>query len=245
MSSSESFLVDFTVAIVKRRKLFLATFVVVCVMGVGYQLMASPAYQHVTLIKLAQNGEGDLLESSSGVITTIESQWLPQVGREFRDERGYTPDFGIDATEVNGSYVLLSSAGATSASEDIEWMHSAVAEKVEANQAILEDVERQKLQAQIQIAEQAVEDFQGMIGSDASGSGLVETLVSLKGRLTGMQSAETRVTAQQKDRALGLALPIRVTLMILQALLAAFIAVLVYYFVQQVRDALASREKQG
>jgi len=167
------------------------------------------------------------------------------VGREFRDERGYTPDFDIDATEVNGSYLLLSSVGAPSESDDIQWMHSTVAKRVEANQSVLEDVARKKLQAQIKIAEQAVDDFQGMIGSDASGSGLVETLVTLKGRLTGMQSAETRVIAQQKDSALGLALPIRITLMFLQAFVVAIIAVLIYYFVQQVSNVLGSRERQG
>ena len=244
MSSSESFLVDFTVAIVKRRKLFCAIFALLFIVGVGYQLMVAPTYQYVTLIKLAQNGEGNLLESSKGVITTIESKWLPQIGREFRDELGHTPDFSIDVTEVADSYVLLSSVGDLSDGEDIAWIHSEIANKVEESQSVLENVARKKLQAQIEIAEQAVENSQGASGPDSSGSGLAETLVLLKGRLTGMQPADTRVIAQQKDKSLGLALPTRIALTFLQAFVAAVIAVLLYYFVKQVSNVLGSPEKQ-
>lgn len=245
MSSSESFLVDLTVAIVKRRKLFLATFALVFAIGVGYQLMVSPTYQHVTLIKLAQNGEGNLLEPRSGVINSIESQWLPQIRREFQDAMGYLPEFGVDVTDVSDGYILVSSVGTASKGKEIDWMHSAVADRVEASQSTLENVARKKLQAQIEIAEEAVDGFQASSGSDLFGSALAETLVSLKGRLAGMQSAETRVIGQRKNKALGLGLSVRIALMLLQAFVAAVMAVLICYFVQQVSDVLGSREKQG
>ena len=86
--------------------------------------------------------------------------------------------------------------------------------------------------------------FQTINASESSGAGLLETLVSLKGRLAGMQSVETRVIAQQKERALGLGLPIRMVLMLLQAFVAAVMVVLFYYFVQRVSNALGSRKEQ-
>lgn len=243
MSSSESFLVDLAVAIVKRRKLFFATFALVFTVGVGYQLMAAPTYQYVTLIKLAQNGEGDLLESSTGVITSIESQWLPQIGREFKEAKGVLPEFAVDVSDVSGIYILLSSVGTTSKGEEIDWVHSAVADRVDTSQSALENVAIKKLESQIGVAEEAVDGFQGASNSESSGAGLLETLVSLKGRLAGMQSAETRVIAQRKDKALGLSLPIRIALMVLQAFFAAVLVVLFYYFVQRVSSVLGGREK--
>lgn len=244
MSSSEPFLVELAVVLVKQRKLFLAAFALVFAFGVGYQLLAAPTYQYVTLIKLAQNGEGALLETSKGVITTIENQWLPQIGREFNDEWGYATDFGVKVTELGGSFVLLSSIGESSNSEEVDWMHSAIADRVEVSQSALETVARKKLQAQIEIAEQAVDAFQTINASESSGAGLLETLVSLKGRLAGMQSVETRVIAQKKERALGLGLSIRMVLMLLQAFVAAVMVVLFYYFAQRVSNELENRKEQ-
>lgn len=240
MSSSDIFLVELAAMLVKCRKIFLTSFVVVLILGVGYQAFDAPKYRYVTLIELAESGDGSLLETSEGVITTIQNQWLPKIAREFQAQWGAAPKFDVNVSDFEGGYILLSSVGSESRGEAIDWVHSSLADSVLERQALLERRARERLEDQIEVAQKAVESLKAQKNSESSGASLAETLVSLKGKLAGMQSAETRVVAQQKDKPLGLGLAIRVALVVLAAFVAALMAVLLYTFGQQVRQVLQS-----
>mgnify|MGYP001627888334 CR=1 FL=1 len=135
MSSSENFLVDLTVALIRKKKLFVTTFLMVLSIGLGYVLLTPSSYKYVTLIKLAQDGEGALLESRDDVLANIESRWLPEVASEFKDGRGYTPEFNVDFSEVGRTHLLLSTVAPSSAGDGIRWFHQSVAEKLVVSQA--------------------------------------------------------------------------------------------------------------
>lgn len=238
MQSNESFLVQLAAAIVKCRRLFLLTFVLLLVVGVGAQLLVSPKYQYVTLLKLAQNGDGVLLEPTQGVLTAIDSQWLAEVRRDFMSEWSSAPGFDLSSTGAGAGFVILTSVGQREQSERIDWLHSAVASKVLESQQVLERKATEKLEAQIEIAEQALAALEARRNTEYSGAGIFEVLISLKGRLVGMESAEARVIAQRKDEELGLGLGFRIGLMLLQAFIGAVVIVMVYYFLLRVRSLM-------
>lgn len=236
MSSSESFLVELAALLVRLRKLFLGAFVFVLIAGASFQLLSKPKYQYVTLVKLAENGEGDLIETSEGVITSIESQWLPRVWREFRGNRDQVPSFEVDAREVEGGYIILTSVGASDNASEIDKVHSALVNSVVERQAELVRLVKDKLKAQIEVAEKSLKTVSRGEGSESSVSGVLETLVSLEGRLAGMQNAEIRVVAQQKEKSLGLDLPVRLALVFLMSVIVGVLAVLSFQFANQVRE---------
>ncbi|KXO06424.1 MULTISPECIES: hypothetical protein [Marinobacter] len=239
MRSSDSFLVDFTAAMVRRRRLFAIIFLFVLLLGAGYQLAIEPRYQYVSLVKLAQNGEGSLLEPADGLIATLESQWLPDVSQELRKDHGYALKFRVTVSEVKGGYIKLSSVGSVKKSDEIRRTHSAIIERLEESQLVLERHERNMLESQIESAERAIKSFmEGSGSSNGRGSGLFEVLVSLQGKLAGMRSAETRVIARQSNEERGLGLTTRIALVVLQALFLAVVGVTVLYFAQHVRCAL-------
>lgn len=238
MQSNESFLVQLAAAIVKCRRLFLLTLVLLLAVGVGAQLLVSPKYQYVTLLKLAQNGDGVLLQPTQGVLTAIESQWMEDVRREFTSEWSSAPGVGLSTSEAGAGFVVLTSIGQREQSEQIDWLHSEVARKVLENQQILERKAREKLEAQIEIAERALAALEAGRNPEYSGAGIFEALISLKGRLIGMESAEVRVIAQRQDEELGLGLDFRIGLMLLQAFIGAVIVVMVYYFLLRVRSLI-------
>lgn len=245
MSSSESFLVELAAALVKCRKLFLTTFALVLALGIGYQFLDAPNYRYVTLIELAESGDGTLLETSEGVITAIQNQWLPKIAREFQVERGSTPKFTVNVKDVEGGYILLSSVGVEKRHEAISWVHSSLASKVLERQSFLERLARDRLEDQIEVAEQAIESVTATKNSESSGASLFETMVSLKGKLAGMQSANTLVVALQKDKPLGLGFVTRVALVVLAAFVAGLIAVLLYIFGQRVRQVVHGDIERG
>lgn len=238
MASSDSFLIHLTAALVKSRKLFLVTFLLVLVSGVVYQVAPAPQYQHVTVVELAQNGEGALLEAVDGVMASVENQWIPRVMSQFREEYGHVPGFAINISDVEGGVILFSSVGEVELSDEIRWLHSALGQKLVESQAVLEKLARTKLEQQIDVAERGLQAFQKNNTPGLSDTGLFEALVSLKGRLIGMQPAEIRVVAQQKEEALGLGLGLRLALTVIQAFVLAVFVVLFYYFIRRVNRVI-------
>tara|TARA_B100002003_G_scaffold223508_1_gene228067 strand:- start:10959 stop:11696 length:738 start_codon:yes stop_codon:yes gene_type:complete len=242
MSSSENFLVDLTVALIRKKKLFVATFLMVLCIGLGYVLLTPSSYKYVTLIKLAQDGEGALLESRDDVLANIESRWLPEVASEFKDGRGYTPEFNVDFSEVGSTHLLLSTVAPSSAGDGISWFHQSVAEKLVVSQSELERILREKLKAQIKAAERAPGIGQIDNASESSESASIEYLMSVRGRLEGIQSAEAKVIAQRSDDPIGIGVTLAVGLIFLQSFVAAVVVVLFYYFIQRVNGVIRNEE---
>jgi hypothetical protein len=242
MSSSENFLVDLTVALIRKKKLFVATFLMVLCIGLGYVLLTPSSYKYVTLIKLAQDGEGALLESRDDVLANIESRWLPEVASAFKDGRGYTPTFNVDFSEVGRTHLLLSTVAPSSAGDGIRWFHQSVAEKLVVSQAELERILREKLKAQIKAAERAPGVGQIDNASESSESAAIEYLMSVRGRLEGIQSAEAKVIAQRSDDPIGIGVALAVGLIFLQSFVAAVVVVLFYYFIQRVNGVIRNEE---
>lgn len=243
MSSSENFLVDLTVALIRKKKLFATTFLMVLSIGLGYVLLTPSSYKYVTLIKLAQDGEGTLLESRDDVLANIESRWLPEVASEFKDGRGYTPTFNVDFSEVGRTHLLLTTVAPLSAGDGVDWFHQSLAEKLVVSQSDLERILREKLKAQIEAAERAPGVGQIDNASESSESAAIEYLMSVRGRLEGIQSAEAKVIAKRSDDAIGIGIPLAVALILLQSLVAAVVVVLFYYFIQRVNGVI--REEEG
>ncbi|MBK1885441.1 Wzz/FepE/Etk N-terminal domain-containing protein [Marinobacter sp. DY40_1A1] len=246
MPSPEPFLVELTAALVKCRKLFLSVFITVLILGIGFQLVAAPKYQYVTLIKLAQSGDGAFLTSGEGVIASIENHWLPQVTRAFQEDRGKWPEVKLRSRNVSTGYVQILSIGAAHDVAEVEWLHKNLADKILAGQLSFERRARARLEAQLAAAKELV-DAPGNVSSNSgsSDSRFFETLISLEGKLAGMQAAEALVVAQRKDEIVGLGLVPRLALMFLFAFVSALSAVLVYRFIQRVERLVSNQEKQA
>lgn len=242
MSSSDHFLVDLTVALIRKKKLLATTFLMVLFIGLGYVFLTPSSYKYVTLIKLAQDGEGALLESRDDVLANIESRWLPDVASEFKESRGYRPEFNVDFSEVGRTHLLLSTVAPLSAGDGIRWFHQSVADKLVMSQSELERILREKLKAQIKAAERAPGIGQIDSASESSESASIEYLMSVSGRLEGIQSAEAKVIAQRSDDAIGMGVPIAVALILLQSFVAAVVVVLFYYFFQRVNRVIQNEE---
>ncbi|WP_417539296.1 Wzz/FepE/Etk N-terminal domain-containing protein [Marinobacter sp.] len=245
MRPTEPFLVELAAVIVKCRKLFLSVFIAVLLLGIGFQLVAAPKYQYVTLIKLAQNGDGVFLTSGEGVVASIENQWLPQVTRAFQKDRGEWPEVKLRSRNASAGYVQILSIGAAHDVAEVEWLHTNLADKILAGQLSFERRARTRLEAQLASAKELV-DAPGNVSSNSgsSDSRFFETLVLLEGKLAGMQTAEALVVAQRKDEIVGLGLVPRLALMFLLAFVSALIAVLVYRFTQRVERLVSNLEKQ-
>lgn len=244
MSASESFLVELTVAIVKKKKLFATTFLLVLVTSIGYIFVTPPVYEYVTLVKLAQDGEGALLESRESVLANIKSRWLPGVKGEFKNQWGHTPKFNVRVTEVGKNHVFLSSVAPAKAAEGVNWVHTALAERLISSQSELERIASEKLNAQIDVAERLIGSGQIAVESESPGAAIVKDLMTIRGRLAGMQSVEARAIAQQTGLAHGIGMPLAIALVLVQSLIASVAVVLFYYFIKQVNRAVQSEEER-
>lgn len=235
MSSSERFfLVELAVAVVRKKGVFCLSLLTLLVLGGGYQLLSAPTYKFVTLVEVAQDGEGTLLQPGPAIVSFMDNEWLPEVRKEFRREWGHPPSFGLSVNVIEGGYVLLSSFGKERSEEEVKWFHSSVADGLTERQAELERRARTKLGSQIELAEQALEAWEASESSTSSGTDLFQTFISLKGKLGGMRAADVRVIAQRKDEPLGLGLGVRLGLVVFFALLASMMVVLAHYFIRQV-----------
>ncbi|MBY6070780.1 hypothetical protein KUV35_05730 [Marinobacter salsuginis] len=211
----------------------------------AYQVARPPEYQFVTLVRLAQNGEGALLEKGDAVMTSIDSHWIPEIVSQFRKEYSHVPRFNMNTSSVEGGVVLFSSVGKVELAEEIRWFHKALADRLLDSQSVLETLTRKKLETQVEVAERGLNALKGVEASNLTDTGLLETLVSLKGRLIGMQPAEMRVVAQRKEGVVGLGLGIRLVLTVFQAFVLSVFVVLLYHFIRRVNRAVQVDEERS
>ncbi|MGQ7298484.1 Wzz/FepE/Etk N-terminal domain-containing protein [Marinobacter nauticus] len=237
MSTSERFfLVELTAALVRKRRIFCISLLALLGLGGGYQLFSAPTYKFVTLVEVAQDGEGTLLQPGPAIVSFMDNEWLPEIRREFRNEWGHPPGFGLSVDVIDGGYVLLSSYGKERTEEEVKWFHSNVTSKLTERQAELELRARTKLESQITLAKRALEAPEAPESASSPGTDLIETLISLEGKLAGLRAADVRVIAQRKDEPLGLGLRVRLGLVVFFSLVASVMVVLAYYFVRQVAE---------
>lgn len=237
MSTSERFfLVELTAALVRKKGIFCISLLSLLVLGGGYQLLSAPTYKFVTLVEVAQDGEGSLLQPGPAIVSSMNNQWLPEIRRDFLHEWGHPPDFGLSVDVIDGGYVLLYSYGKQRTEEEIDWFHSNVTSKLIERQAELEQRARTKLESQIALAKRVLQAPGAPDDPSSSGTGLAESLISLEGKLAGLRAADVRVVAQRKDEPLGLGLWVRLGLVVFFAFVASVMVVLAYYFVRQVAE---------
>src|SRR5690606_28462846 len=74
---------DLAATFVRRRRVFYATFLAVTLLAVVYALIKPAKYEYVSLLQLAEDGEGEYLEEPGAVVATLENQWIPEEAATF------------------------------------------------------------------------------------------------------------------------------------------------------------------
>lgn len=243
MVHADSFLIQFTVALVKKKAIFLITFLSVFLLSLGLFLLKSPTYQYVTLIKLAHDGDGALLESREDVRAAIERQWLPLINEELVEDQSDAARLGVRVSGVGEKFILLTSVAPAARNEVVRQLHNALTAQVIASQAESVRAVREKLQSQIEAAEKVLNASERKEDSAGAQVEPIKYLVSLKGKIIGVQSAETRVLAQQDGKTPGLGIKMATAVAFIQSLIAAAVMVLLVYFVQRVKSVIQSEQK--
>jgi len=228
-SDREVTLVDLAAILVQRRLVFVLTFLVVVALGVAYALTTPEKYEYVSLVQMAEDSEGQPVESASSSIVAIESYWFPAVEARYQEEAGKLLPFPVSASSPrNTSLIRIESLARRDYSELVNEVHSDLIDELTAAQNEKLQSIRGRLERQLRATDQILEELRAEDGQGQAVAEAVGQKVELEGQLERQSSSVVIATARESVRKMKPNVPlivmVSVALGVVLAMIAAFLA---------------------
>ena len=223
-------LVDLASTFLRRRRVFYIVTSVFLLAGLAYALLVPSRFEYVSLVQLAEYGQGDYIHNPSSVIASLESHWLPELRASFRADNERNLPFDVLAENPEGTGLLRLTSEATAAqSAAIEEAHGQLISEVEKSQAADVQALRDKLRKQIESLEATVGMLQGTKDAGPPLAAAVEQRVALEAKLESIKPLEVLVVSREGTEPKG---PAKSLLIMLAGILGAMAGVFSAFFME-------------
>lgn len=236
-------LIDLAAIFVRRRRVFYVVFIIVVFAGLAYALFSSDKYEYVSLIQLAEHGDGEPVEQPAAVIATIKYSWLPEVSARFRAEHEKKLPFEVSAINPEEtSLIRLETDAEQKASDLVSNIYTALIKSIKKHQNNLLDAEKKNLQRQIESLDKIIDTLKGQQGAGQALATAIDKRVGLESELEQLRPAYVLVVSRESAHKTGPKRMLIVALAVLLGLMMGVFAVFLFEFVglvkqQVMRDA--------
>jgi|SRR5690554_1712387 len=232
-------LVELATILIRRRRIFFGTFLFAVTLGVIAALFLPEKHEYVSLIQLAENGDGDFLEAPGVVGATIESRWVPEREAVFLDRHGRGLPFGVrvDNPKGTGLIRLITKAGEEQR-QLVSEVHSGLIDKVHERQQKLFDSARKSIDTRIESQDAVIDALQAIGSGENTASALASALqekAELEGEKAALQAPEVLVTSRRAASTVGPAKLLIISLALILGLLGGLTLAFLSEFVAVVR----------
>lgn len=242
---AEISLIDLAIIFIRRRYIFCAVFFAIASLGAVYALTASAQYEYVSLIELAESRGGESLESPSSIIATLNNRWLPDVVAHYSSENTDKLPFEVVMSnpENTGLIRILSRAGESRA-DLVRKIHSSLIKDVSERQAHLLDMEKKRLQRQIDSLDGILKELEGQQGAGEAMAKTIEKRAELDGQLQGLRPMDVVVVSRQSNDRKGPGRAIIIMLSLVLGIMLGMFSVFMAEFVKRVELKMRNEENR-
>ena len=228
--NDEISLVDLASTFLRRRRVFYVVFAAFLAIGLAYALLVPAKYEYVSLVRLAEKGEGEFIRSPSAVIAEMESHRLPELRAEFRAKNDKNLPFDVAFTNPEDTGLLkLSSEAGIPDSATIEKVHSDLIGALQKQQATDVQRVRDQLKNRMESLDATVELLKSAQDAGPSLAAAVEQRVALEAKLESVKTTEALVVSRQGSEPKG---PAKSLVMVLAAILGGMAGVFAAFFME-------------
>ncbi|MBD3655370.1 Wzz/FepE/Etk N-terminal domain-containing protein [Marinobacter sp.] len=242
--NDEISLVDLAATFVRRRRVFYVTFLVVTLLAVVYALMTPAKYEYVSLLQLAEDGEGEYLEEPGAVVATLENRWIPEEAATFTQINERRLPFKVKVYNPKDTGLIKLSTETTEQQATlVTELHTSLINSVIERQQQLIERSRKVLESRIASQGKVVESLQALGSSENSATALASAIqkqAELESDMESLKPAQSLVTSRQSTDGKG---PSKALVVVLGALLGVMGGVFLAFFsefIVLVRDSLVN-----
>lgn len=244
--NDEISLVDLAATFVRRRRVFYVTFLIVTLMALVYALMTPAKYEYVSLLQLAEDGDGEYLEEPGAVVATLENRWIPEETATFAQRNERRLPFKVQVSNPKDTGLIkLSTETTEQRAALVKEMHTSLINSVIERQQQLIERSRKVLESRIASQGKVVESLQALGSSENSATALASAIqkqAELESDMESLKPAQSLVTSRQSTDGKGPSKSLIVVLGVLLGVMGGVFLAFFSEFIVLVRDSLVNAQ---
>lgn len=238
-TSDEISLVDLAKTFVKRRRVFYIVFLFCVSLGLVYSFFADNKYRFQSLIQVAQDVEGDALESPKSIIAILENRWVPGFKAMIHAESEVGLPFELSfTTPEDTALVSITTETTAQNAELVKRAHGVMLEQIMQRQTQLVRQKENGLKRQLASVDETINMLRGVADSGPAIASAVGSKSELENQLEGIVAPEVLVDSRQGSDSTGPSKPLILALAALLGLVAGVFMAFFSEFVSLVREQL-------
>jgi hypothetical protein len=229
--SDEISLVDLVKAILRRRRVFLATFAVILLAGIAVAFIKPRTYTYTSIYALANAGVGGKpLQEPAAALATVKSVYLPeQVERYANASDEDSLPFKITASNpASTGLIVLESRASVSHSAAVKAIQNSVLKQLESDDAQRVAQEKKKLTAQLSSLNAQLEALKGHSGNSMAVASALQDKSDAQQQLSSLTPGTLVALAKRSVEPAGIGRALIVVIAfvvgVLMALFGVFVA---------------------
>ena len=244
--NDEISLVDLAATFVRRRLVFYVTFLVMTFLAVIYAVMTPAKYEYVSLVQLAEDGEGEYLEEPGAVAATLENRWIPEEAATFAQINERRLPFKVKVSNPKDTGLIKLSTETTEQQATlVRELHTSLINSVIERQQQLLERSRKVLESRIASQGKVVDSLQSLESSENSATALASAIqrqAELESDMESLRPAQSLVVSRQSTDGKGPSKALIVVLGVLLGVMGGVFLAFFSEFIVLVRKSLANTQ---
>lgn len=191
-------LVDLTVIIVRRWKLFLLVLLCGVLATVGYVFVATEKQTSIGVYQLAKDGDGKHLTDAASVVSRMSSVWVPDLVLQHENEGNLAPSVTVSNPDNTG-LIRLQTLAPENQSDLVASIHKDLLERLDGWQVTVFRKTESGIERRINRHVDAIEEMLKESGPSEAVAVLVEDKIKLEYRLDRMEKGEILSVASRGE----------------------------------------------